>query len=212
MIMNRKFPNIPTSKRVCIVCEGDEEYRYIEKLKDLKLFHHNYSVKSINANGLTKVFKTFDKIAKSDNYNIVLIFCDTDNAPFEEFTKLQKAFKDYYGKNRVEDLPPIIYFGNPCSMQIILSHFDKVKLKSRLKSDNAPLIEKLTGIKNYRAQENDISSLMNKINASNYESMKNNIANLPTDYNITPSTNILTLFKYLECDKTKWIDDINKRL
>jgi len=210
--MNRKFPNISTSKRVCIVCEGDEEYCYIDKLKDLKLFHHNYSVKPINAKGLTKVFDRYDKTVKNGNYDIIIIFCDTDNAPFEEFRKLQTKLKDYYGKNKVEDLPPIVYFGNPCSMQIILSHFDKVKLKSRLKSDNAPLIEKLTGIKNYRAQESDLNSLMNKINVNNFNVMKNNIVNLPADFNITPSTNILTLFKYLECDKTKWINDINKKL
>ncbi len=210
--MNRKLPNISTSKRVCIVCEGDEEYHYINKLKDLKVFHRNYSVKPANAKGLTNVFKKYDNSVKSGNYNIVLIFCDTDNAPFKEFKDLQNDLKDTHDKNKVEDLPPIIYFGNPCSMQIILSHFDKVKLKSRLKSANAPLIEKLTGIKNYRAQESDINSLMNKINKSNYNTMKNNIANLPTDFNITPSTNILTLFKYLECDKTKWINDINKRL
>lgn len=42
----------------------------------------------------------------------------------------------------------IVIFGNPCTMQIMLSHFAEVKLTSQSKSVNDEYIEKLVGIQN----------------------------------------------------------------
>ena len=94
-----------------------------------------------------------------------------------------------------------MFFANPCSMQIILSHFDKVALKSNKKSVNAPIIEKLTGVPDYKATENQRKNIMKKIDSANYITMKGNIINLSSSYKNVPSTNCLTLFKKLESQK-----------
>lgn len=85
-------------------------------------------------------------------------------------------------------------------MQVILLHFtDKIiKLKSHEKSVNAPIIEKFTGIKNYKARENQRNSLFSKINENNYETMKKNLETLNIAYIIKNSTNFNILTSKLE--------------
>ena len=54
--------------------------------------------------------------------------------------------------------------------------------------------------------------LFSKIKRSNYEKMKENVAKLSTDDNVTSSTNILKFIENFECDDERWIDEINSRL
>ena len=63
-------------------------------------------------------------------------------------------------------------------MQIILSHFKRVRLKSNQKSINGSLIEKLTSVKNYRATERQRTAIVKKITAENYVLLKDNIKEL----------------------------------
>lgn len=54
--------------------------------------------------------------------------------------------------------------------------------------------------------------LFSKIKRSNYEKMKENVAKLSTDDNVTSSTNILKFIENFESDDESWIDEINSRL
>ena len=97
-------------------------------------------------------------------------------------------------------------------MQIILSHFDVVKLKSHLKSVNAPTIERLTGVKDYEATEHQIESIMKKIDKDNVKIMKINVGNLSKKDNVKPSSNFIMLINNLTTYSKTWIELINSKL
>ena len=97
-------------------------------------------------------------------------------------------------------------------MQIILSHFAEIKLTSQSKTINSKYIKEYVGIDNYKATDEQRRELFSKIKRSNYEKMKENVAKLSTDDNVTSSTNILKFIENFECDDERWIDEINSRL
>ena len=106
----------------------------------------------------------------------------------------------------------IIIFGNPCTMQIILSHFAEIKLTSQSKSVNAKYIKELTGIQNYKATDKQRKELFSKIKRENYDVMKENVKNLSTNDEELSSTNILKFIEKFESDDDSWIDEINEKL
>ena len=61
-------------------------------------------------------------------YSLVLVFCDTDKSPYSKYKEIKKQINEIHGNDVADD---IVIFGNPCTMQIILSHFAKIKLKSQ---------------------------------------------------------------------------------
>ena len=97
-------------------------------------------------------------------------------------------------------------------MQIILSHFAEIKLVSQSKTINSKYIKEYVGIDNYKATDEQRRELFSKIKRSNYEKMKENVAKLSTDDNITSSTNILKFIENFESDDESWIEEINRRL
>lgn len=97
-------------------------------------------------------------------------------------------------------------------MQVVLSHFDKIKLTSNSKTKNSPLIKKLTGVADYIAEENQRKAIMKHINAENYLHMKSNLNGLAVEYDKVPSTNAVSWFELFEGENTKWIKEINKKI
>lgn len=77
---------------------------------------------------------------------------------------------------------------------------------------NAKYIEELTGIKNYKASEEQRMELFGMIKRDNYNTMKKNVRKLSTSDENTSSTNILKFIECLEKDDDCWIDEINKKL
>ena len=106
----------------------------------------------------------------------------------------------------------VVMFGNPCTMQIMLSHFSNVKLTSQNKNINAKYIKQYIGVENYKATEEQRKELFRKIKRENYEIMKENISELSTNDGLPSSTNFLQFLDKLESDDDSWIDEINKRL
>lgn len=37
--MKNKLPSIKSQTKICIICEGDEEYEYLERLKSLEMWN-----------------------------------------------------------------------------------------------------------------------------------------------------------------------------
>lgn len=210
--MKNKLPRIKTNKRICIVCEGDEEYYYLKKLKQIKLFNKKLTIDLLNANGIDKVFNVYSNAYQRDNYDLVVIFCDTDNDPFERYKKIKEDVKNFHDLKKVSDVSNLIYYGNPCSMQVILSHFQKVTLHSRLKTINANKIKELTGVADYRATKHQIDCIMKKITFENIKTMKENLKDICKKDTITPSTNFTDLILNLEDVDSTWIDKVNKIL
>lgn len=196
-------------KKICIICEGYEEEEYIEKLINIAVFSSKYHITKVNAKSINSIVPRYQDRYQSDSYDIVLIFCDTDKAPHEKYKRLKKKINEFHDADIADD---IIIFGNPCTMQIILSHFAEIQLTSQSKSVNSKYIKKHIGIDNYKATEKQRKEIINKIKRSNYETMKKNVAKLSDDDSIISSTNILKFLDMFESDDISWIDKVNKKL
>ena len=114
-------------RKICIICEGQEEEYYIDKLKDKQVFSDEYNIITINAKGISNIFSRYQDRYQSDSYVLVLIFCDTDKKSDKQYyPKLKEKINEFH-ENNVAD--KIIIFRNPSTMQIILIAFRRYKIK-----------------------------------------------------------------------------------
>lgn len=202
------MPAINNKERILIICEGDEEYEYMLCLKGCCV-QWEYNVTLKKANGIGNIYAAYTYWSQQYEYSSILVFCDTEAAPYDQYKKLKNKINKYHNGDIADN---IVFFANPCTMQIILSHFQKVKLKYNSKNKNSNMIEQCTGVKNYEGKKNQIKNICNKITYENYLVMKENLKSVSTDENCLPSTNILTLFANLESSDDNWIKKINKKL
>ena len=196
-------------KRICIICEGYEELEYIETLKSKSVFSNKYEIITVNAKSINAIISRYQDRFQSDSYSLVLIFCDTDKKPYDKYIELKNKINRFHGINIADE---IIIFGNPCTMQIILSHFGEILLKSQSKSVNSKYIKELVGINNYKASKEQRKKLFGNIKRENYFKMKENISKLSIIDNDVPSTNILKFLERLESEDMQWIDEINDKM
>lgn len=204
-----RLPKVKTSNRILIVCEGYEEYDYLNRLKECDVWSHDVSVNLKNAKSIDEIIARYEYEYQNGNYKLIVIFCDTEKEPYTKFLSLREQINEFHGNDASKH---IVFFANPCTMQIILSHFSKVSLISNLKSDNAYSIERSTGVKDYKATERQRLSIMNKITKENYADMKRNISSLNIDYKKIPSSNCKFLFDGLEKDPDIWIKSVNQKI
>lgn len=197
-------------KKICLICEGYEEFDYISKLLELNVWSDVYDFTLINAESNGNISARYQDRYQSDNYDIVLVLCDTDRKPHHDFELIRKKINDIFGIDNAAD--EVIIFVNPCTMQVELLHFENIKLRTQNKNKNASEIERLTGIQDYKAKEEQRKAMCNLITKENYEEMKKNLLSLATDYKIEASTNFGVFLKRFEDNKTNWIDEINKKL
>ena len=197
-------------KKICLICEGYEEFDYISKLLELKVWADVYDFSLVNAESNGNISARYQDRYQSDNYDIVLVLCDTDRKPHHDFERIRKKINDIFGIDNAAD--EVIIFVNPCTMQVELLHFENIKLRTQNKNKNASEIERLTGIQDYKAKEEQRKAMCNLITKENYEEMKKNLLSLATDYKIEASTNFGVFLKRFEDNKTNWIDEINKKL
>lgn len=195
-------------KKICVVCEGYEEYDYFSKLIGCNVFHQNYNFKLKNARSIDNIFAVYQNEFQNDNSDLIIIFCDTEIEPYSQFKNLIKKIDKYHNKKVAKD---IVFFANPCTMQIILSHFSPVRLMSNSKTKNSQLIKRLTGVEEYQAKANQRETIMKQVDSSNYSFMKANLATISCKWEELPSTNFIELLVKLEQADTSWINKIEKK-
>lgn len=196
-------------RRICIICEGFEEIDYLNVLIKKAIFSNRYDFVLVNSKSINSISTIYKARYQSNSYDLVLVFCDTDKYPSVSYNKLKDEINKFHDNNVADD---IVIFGNPCTMQIILSHFAEIKLTSQSKAINSKFIEKFTGIKNYKATDEQRRELFSHIKRDNYEFMKENVGNLSSDDSDLSSTNILKFVNYFEDNDDIWIDEINDKL
>ena len=103
-------------------------------------------------------------------------------------------------------------YGNPCTMQIIIEHWDDVILSSNKKKKNAPIIFDLTGIEGYKGRADQRQALFSRITKENYQKMRERIKKLPSDDKVEGSTNFGKFMEYFATDDNRWIQTINNIL
>lgn len=195
--------------RICIICEGFEEIEYMTSIINKAVFSSKYEFVLINSKSINNIASIYIARYQSNSYDVVLVFCDTDKYPYIKYNEIKQSIDKFHNAEVSDD---IVMFGNPCTMQIILSHFSEVKLTSQSKTINSKYIEKYVKISNYKATDEQRKELFSKIKRNNYEIMKQNIAKISANSNDVPSTNILKFFLNFENDNAIWIKQINDKL
>ncbi len=92
------------------------------------IFDDVYSITVKNAKSLDNISAMYQNEYSNDNYDLVLIFCDTEVAPYKQFEQLKKKLDAFHGFQYAHR--QILYFANPCTLLIVLAHFDKANLNT----------------------------------------------------------------------------------
>lgn len=205
-----RVPIISRKHRVCVICEGMEELVYFKRLLELNVWSTVYEFIPINAQGESRIFARFQDAYNNDNYELVIVFCDTDKKPHKEYLNVKKRINDFFDKRNAAR--KLILWANPCSMQLILSHFGDIHLVNQGKKTNAGIIENMTGVKNYNGHETQIKEICGKIFRRSYPEMKERLTEQEYDEEKAGSSNAVLFFDRFEGDDIGWIDNIRKTL
>ncbi len=197
-------------KRICIICEGDEEHDYLDRLRKLNVWNSQYEIILDNANGSGNIPARYQNRYQSDSYDIVFIFCDTEKKPYKQYEEIKRKINIFHGVDKASDY--VVIYGNPCTMQIILCHWEFVLLRSPAKRVNSVFIKELTGIDDYKGRKDQRQQLMQQITAENYRRMEENIVALKHDDTVVGSSNFSQLLQYLESENNIWIKSVNDYL
>ena len=205
--MGNRLPKIFTGSRICIICEGDEEYEYLEKLISLDVWSKEYCFQLENAEGNGNIPARYQDKYQNGDYDLVLVFCDTDRKPYEQYVDIKRKIDEFHGVENAAD--KIMIYGNPCTMQIIIEHFGDVRLCSNNKKKNAPVIYDLTGIEGYKGRKEQRRKLFSQITKENYQEMRKRIKKLPFVDTVEGSTNLGRFLEWFSSDDNIWIEVIN---
>lgn len=205
--MQNKLPKLFDKHKICVICEGNEEYEYLERLKTLKVWDAQYEIISDNAGGNGNIPARYQDSYQNGSYELVLVFCDTEKKPYEQYEDIKRKINEFHGVEVAAD--EVIMFGNPCTMQIIAKHWTEALIKTPAKLVNAPLIEEFTGVPNYKGRTDQIEAVMEHITAENYEQMRKRVCKLELQDTVTGSSNFGRFMELFESRDAKWIDRIN---
>lgn len=208
--MQNKLPKLFDKHKICVICEGNEEYEYLERLKALKVWDTQYEIILDNAGGNGNISARYQDSYQNGSYELVLVFCDTEKKPYKQYEDIKRKINEFHGIDTAAD--EVIMFGNPCTMQIIAKHWTEAQIKTPAKPVNAPLIEEFTGVSNYKGRADQIEAVMEHVTAENYVDMRERVCNLETEDTVTGSSNFGRFMELFENGDAKWIDKINDEL
>ena len=203
------LPPLKDNKKIYIICEGSEEYDYLNRLKILNVWSDVYDITLRDAKGNGNLYPIYQNVYQKGNYDLVVIVCDTEKKPHEQFNDICCKVNSLHACELASQ--HVVMFTNPCTMQVILLHWDiSVRLQSPSKRRSAAYIETYTGIQDYSAKESQRTQLVSNITKDNYRTMMTGANQLGMDAALINSTNLHVFFAQLEQPDTNWIDEINK--
>ena len=200
-------------KRVQIIAEGFEEKPYIDKLLAFPIFREKnfyYFPDAINVKGNGNIFARYQYAVQQGFNDVVLIFCFADKGS-DQFLLIRDKIGDGFFENK-EDANLVFMFANPVTLQIVLSHFGEVAITHVSKKQNAAEVERLTGVKDYDAEEQQIKDIINKIFYRDYKDFKERLSKISTNFSDIPSTNFLLFLNRFEGEDDSWIKEIQNAL
>lgn len=208
--MTNKLPKFIDKHKICIICEGNEEYEYLNRLKELKVWNGQYDISLVNAEGIGNIPARYQDRYQNGTYEVVLVFCDTEKKPYEQYEDIKRKINEFHGVDNAAS--EVVIFGNPCTMQIIAKHWTNEIIKSPAKPVNAPLVERYTGIENYKARKSQINEVMKHITMENYLDMRKRVDCMDADDAVTGNSNFGKFMALFEQDDCGWIQKINSEL
>ena len=208
--MPNKLPKFLDNHKICIICEGNEEYEYLKRLIDLKVWNEKYAISLVNVGGNGNIPARYQDRYQNGADELVLVVCDTEKKPHEQYEDIKRKINEFHGVGNAAD--EVIMFGNPCTMQIISKHWTDENLKSPAKPVNAPLIKAYTGVENYKGRADQIREVMEHVTEENYVDMCQRVSNLESDDSVTGSSNFGKFIELFESGDSGWIEEINGTL
>ena len=208
--MPNKLPRILDKHKICIICEGNEEYEYLNRLMALKVWNDQYNILLDNAGGNGNIPARYQNRYQNGAFEVVFIFCDTEKKPYEQYEDIKRKINEFHGTGNAAS--EVVIFGNPCTLQIIVKHWTDETIKTSAKKVNASLIEMHTGVENYKAKTEQIKEVMNHITAENYLIMCQRVKTMGGDDTIIGSSNFGKLLDMLEQNDCGCIQEINLQL
>lgn len=205
--MANKLPSIFSGNKICIICEGDEEYGYLDKLISLHVWNNRYQFILENADGNGNIPARYQDKYQNGSYDLVLVFCDTDKKPYEQYIDIKQKINEFHDVVNAAD--KVVIFGNPCTMQIIIEHWGEVWLESHAKKRNAPIISALTGIDHYKGRADQRELLFSKITEENYVIMQKRLRKFSDDDTVKGSSNFGKFLDWFSSGDNGWIQEIN---
>lgn len=193
---------------ICLILEGYEEWYYFDRLKKIAVFSQQYMITLINAKSATSIPIKFQEAYSSNRYDLVLAVCDYDRVP-NAYSLVVEGLDTFLGPHKSKH---VLTFTRPCTLQVILLHFESVTLATQSKSAARDIVARLTGVDNYDAHQDQLAIIVSQIFHRSWQPMIARLETLSADYNVTPSTNMLKLFRDLSSDNSKWTSIINNSL
>ena len=93
--MSRKLPKVKNTNTILIICEGDEEFDYLEKLKSLDIWSHDFSIKLEKAESIDNISPIYANRFQNGSFLLIVVFCDTEKAPYKQFEALKGSIDDF---------------------------------------------------------------------------------------------------------------------
>ena len=208
--MRNRLPDFSNKHKICVICEGNEEYAYLKRLIYLAVWNKKYDIYLVNAGGNGNIPARYQDRYQNGSYEFVLIFCDTEKKPYEQYEDIKRKINEFHGVDDAAD--EVIIFGNPCTMQIISKHWTKEILKTPAKGVNASLIKEYTKVENYKGRADQINRIMEYITKENYLEMSKRVKELLLHDSVVGSTNFKRFIDFLEGEDGRWIENINNKL
>lgn len=208
--MPNKLPNIFDKHKICIICEGNEEYEYLKRLKDLKVWNEQYEISLVNAGGNGNIPARYQDRYQNGADELVLVFCDTEKKPHEQYEDIKRKINEFHGVDNAAD--EVVIFANPCTMQIVIKHWTNENVKSPAKPMNARLVQKYTGVENYKGRTDQIEQVMKHITVRNYMDMCQRVRKLESEDSVAGSSNFGKFIELFEDSDSSWIEEMNKKI
>lgn len=92
--MLNKLPKFFDKHKICIICEGNEEYEYLNRLKDLKVWNEQYEILLVNAGGNGNIPARYQDRYQNGADEVVFVFCDTEKKPHEQYMDMCQRVRD----------------------------------------------------------------------------------------------------------------------
>ena len=71
--MMSRLPYVSDKKKICIICEGNEEYAYLERLNTLEVWNAQYEIALDNAGGNGNIPARYQDRYQNGAYELVLV-------------------------------------------------------------------------------------------------------------------------------------------
>ena len=97
MPMQNKLPKFFDNHKICIICEGNEEYEYLNRLKNLKVWNEQYDISLVNAGGNGNIPARYQDRYQNGADELVLVFCDTEKKPHEQYEDIKRKINEFHG-------------------------------------------------------------------------------------------------------------------